>query len=773
MPPARKPTAEEHAAAVRLAARQECDYLSFADFAEDLWHVAEPAAKLIWARHMTVVCDEIQAVLAEADRRRRVYEEIERAEKDPARRAARVEAELGSLPKLRLVILIPPRHSKSTIVSRLLPAWRWLHRPQEQILTLTAADTLIERDGLAVRDILKHDEYKAIQRRLVDTGRLKDGNPKNNPKLGCEKGEAFGLRPDQFAKEKFNNTAGGGRAGHVLGAGYTGVNADIIVIDDPHDIDDGFSGSPASQARLMEEVRATYKDKVQDRLNSQIWGVILLIMQRVHPKDLADYMIEQGAKVVCLPSEYDPEHPLRYRPGMGYVPTGTDWRTEPGEPLNPLRFPKAILEAKRAESARGYATKELMRPTVLEGVRYRREWFAKRYDEDPHTIASRLDEVAISVDAANKAGARNDRSSMLVWGRKGSRRVLLDRRTGRWEFPKLKAEFERLCAEWPEATLKLIEDKANGTALISACRDHIPGIVPIHPEGDKESRSTYSEAAFEAGNVWLPNAPWLDEYIENMVAFGAGGMHDDDVDATSQVMKRWALGVRPWLTTTQREALGQIRPGVVAGPATRWSRPEPGGVVYLGLVPGWANGQSEAVAAFVDGHGRLVALVEGAGGGVDAFVSAVVSEADYWGRLDGGRYAEMDGRPVKETVSALLRAQVRIGGAAIGKMVGDRGAGFRGTKPETAALWGTFLALLAEERAVVTDGRTLTALETVVEEGGVPKMASGEPLGGRVLALLLALAAMKANARAPSAAPKIEHIKEPVAADMWAMGRRR
>ena len=776
-----KPTPEAEQEAVRRAWRHQLAYEFFKDYARMMWDVAEPAAKCIWGKHMDIVCDEVQAVMEESDRRRRVYEGLaERLSGEELERA--VNAELGHLPRLRLVLLVPPRQSKSTIVGRLFPTWRWLHRPQDQILILTAVDDLIERDGLRVRDTLKHPDYLALQEHLVNHGRL----PPADPREKLPPNTSFGLRADQFAKEKFQTTAGGARHGYTIGGRFVGVNADVIVIDDPHDISDAMNGSASSQLRSMTEVRNDYKDKIQDRLSSQIWGVVILIMQRVHVNDLADYMIATGAKVCCLPAEYDPTHPHVYKPGSGYVPNGKDWRTIPGEPINPLRLPEAAMRAMREESPFGYATKFLMRPSVQEGVRYKREWFGahRRYGtaldwkEVGHRLASQLEEVAISIDAAEKTGDRNDYTSMQVWGRKGSKRVLLDRRHGRFTDAQRKQHFRELREEWPEAAFYYIEDKSGGTQLADhAEAEGVVGVVRVIPKGDKESRSGYAEASASEGNVWIPNAPWADEFVESVVGFGAGAIHDDDVDAMSQVFKRWATAPRAWITREERERLNEGVLGVSVGLATRWGKRDSGATYYLGVVPGWANGGSPAVAAFVDSRGRLVSVVEVTGGGVDAFVGSLVSEADYWSRLGAGRYAETEGLPTRDTIRALSQARVRVA-AITDKMPGDPRAGWTGKKRETADLWQTFLSAIGEGRVGLSDGRTLAQLETIVEEDGVPRFVSGEPLGGRVLALLLAISAMKAATpmETHGLPQKTEFWKVPADAggvDLWAMGARR
>ena len=736
--------------AMRTASRHELAYRFFRDFARQFWPVAVPSDRCVWGRHMTVICDEIQAVIEESDRRRARADAILAAH-PPDIAAALIEDELGGLPRLRLVLLVPPRYSKSTLLERLLPAWRWGHRPQEKILALSANEDLIERDGLALRDVVRSPEYQAWLRYIVEKKRL--------PRV-------FTLRDDQHAKKNFDTSEGGKRAGYSLGSRYTGADSDLTAIDDPHDVDDAMGGTPAQQMARMEETENTYRDKVQDRLISQIFGMIFLIMQRVHIRDLSAYMIKQGARVVCLPAAYMPDHPFAYE---------KDWRTEPGEPLNPLRFPRQVLEAKRAESPHGFATKEMMLPTVQEGTRYRRDWFKQHYDEDPHDLAYAMDEVTISVDAAAKAGPRNDYASIGVWGRKGAMRYLFARVYRKMEFPALRAAFEQVCREWPMAALKLVEDKSNGTALISACRSTIPGIVPCNPRGDKGARSTYAEAVFGAGQVWLPKAPWVEEYTENMVGFLAGGLHDDDVDMTSQVMERWAAAVAPWLGSEQRALISEARPGVqYTEHAWRWARREVGEDYWMGIVPGWGKPGDEAIAVTVDRKGRMVSLVEVSDGGHDAFVSAVGLESDHWAPKEA-RYAEAKGGPAVQVVVALARQRVRIAAwPGKSRQPGQPGAGWDGKAADTAALWTSFLAMLGEGLVGVRDARTLSHLETVVEEQGQPRMPDGTPIGGRVLALLLALSARHTAVmrEAPAERERFRFMADEKG-DSWAVGGKR
>jgi len=153
------------------------------------------------------------------------------------------------------------------------------------------------------------------------------------------------------------------------------------------------------------------------------------------------------------------------------------------------------------------------------------------------------------VDCAFKGAAKSDFVVLQVWGRIGSRKYLLDQVRARMDYPATRAALVALAARWPKAHLKLIEDKANGSALIADLIGAASGIVPYNPTTSKYARASVAAVAFEAGDVLLPTpefAPWVGAYIEELCGFGAGAAHDDQVDATSQMFIRWSgpvLGV--------------------------------------------------------------------------------------------------------------------------------------------------------------------------------------------------------------------------------------
>ena len=126
-----------------------------------------------------------------------------------------------------------------------------------------------------------------------------------------------------------------------------------------------------------------------------------------------------------------------------------------------------------------------------------------------------------------------------VWGRKGAALYLLDQVRRRMGFTDTVAAFRALAAKWPGATRKLVEDKANGPAVIDALKHAVPGIIPVEPDGSKTARAHAVTTFFEAGNVLLPHpehCPWAREYVAELTQF-PGAPHDDQVDATTQALR--------------------------------------------------------------------------------------------------------------------------------------------------------------------------------------------------------------------------------------------
>lgn len=214
-----------------------------------------------------------------------------------------------------------------------------------------------------------------------------------------------------------------------------------------------------------------------------------------------------------------------------------------GEALWPSKFPLEVCQRmKAAVGSRAWNAMYQQRPTAQEGGIIKRSWF-KFYKALPE----KFDEQIQSWDLTFKDTKQSDFVVGQVWGRVGARRLLLDQIRARLDFPGSMQAITTLSSKWPNAYLKLVEDKANGPALMQMLSHKIPGIVGVNPSGSKEARLSAASPFFEAGNVELPDpsiAPWIHDYIEEVVGF-PNMQNDDQVDATSQALERLSYAGAP------------------------------------------------------------------------------------------------------------------------------------------------------------------------------------------------------------------------------------
>ena len=208
-----------------------------------------------------------------------------------------------------------------------------------------------------------------------------------------------------------------------------------------------------------------------------------------------------------------------------------------GEALHPERFPLSeLLQKKKAVGAKVWASLYQQHPVPDGGALFKSEWL--RYWK-PDELPARFDAMAASWDMTFKDSAGADYVVGQIWGRKGANFYLLDQVRGRMDFVRTREAFEALAAKWPQVHRKLVEDKANGPAIISALKERVAGIVPVTPRESKEARAFAVTTFFEAGNVYLPPPdlyPWVKtELIPELLSFPAAA-HDDQVDSLSQAL---------------------------------------------------------------------------------------------------------------------------------------------------------------------------------------------------------------------------------------------
>ena len=282
-------------------------------------------------------------------------------------------------------------------------------------------------------------------------------------------------------------------------------------------------------------------DQVMSRcINDPKTSRHVIIMQRIHHKDLAAHCLRQGGyDYLMLPSEYEPSRS---------TVTSIDWsdpRKKRGDLLWPERFgPEEIRDVKVRLAIRGFSAQHQQDPSQEEGAIFKRENF-RHYSNDPIRIVGQMEELIQSWDMAFKGLDTSSKVAGHVWGRRGADRFLLARVCDHLDFVESIRAVKAMSLKWPTAIAKLVEDKANGPAVMSSLAGKVSGLIPWPPKGQimgsKIARAYASQPEIEAGNIWLPDpviCPWVEEFIEYCVSF-PGGEYDDDIDAMTQALERF------------------------------------------------------------------------------------------------------------------------------------------------------------------------------------------------------------------------------------------
>jgi predicted phage terminase large subunit-like protein len=467
---------------------------SLAEFFRQGWHVLEPDTELVWNWHIDAVCEHLEAVAAGKIR--------------------------------RLVINIPPGHLKSLLCSVFFPAWQWLHRPGWRVLTCSYDMGLATRDSVRSRDLITSDWYQQTF------------------------APEWSLKSDQNVKSYYENDRTGFRFCMATGSAATGYRGDCVVIDDPLNKRDKHSDA------AIEESRRFVQEIVPTRLNDKKSDPIVLVMQRLHERDATGVMLRQGGwDHLCLPSEFVPDR--KCSTSIGW----SDPRTTDGELLFEGKFPADVLsEDKLNLGGAGFAGEHQQDPRPTGGGIFKEWWWCFWYPADVEPppaliwkkpdgtlveatqapLPKAFDRISDSWDLAFKGASDNDRVAGQRWATVGANAYLIDRVCDTLDFVATVAAIRLFASRPPGAPEKLVEDKANGPAIMSMLHDEIPGLVPVEPKGGKLVRAHAVSPYVEAGNVWLPHPalfPWVHDYLDELGKFPRG-QHDDEVDSTTQALSR-------------------------------------------------------------------------------------------------------------------------------------------------------------------------------------------------------------------------------------------
>jgi predicted phage terminase large subunit-like protein len=431
----------------------------------------------------------------------------------------------------RLIINISPRSLKSALISVVFPAWRWLQSPGEKFLCASYAKALAIRDSRRCRNLIASGWYQ-------DRWASK-----------------FALAADQNEKGRFENDKGGFRISSSVEGGVLGEGGSCLILDDCSDL------SKMPSQVYEQEVRNWYSGVISSRLIDPATDIRLCVQQRApYGQDLTAFLLELGGwDQLVIPYEYDGNKRVSV---IGW----SDPRSMLGELMFPARLgPEEVAQLKleqRANWAGNYNQKPITDGTEA----LRRDWFnfwGQRFDAEGNQIPVRVtlsdgsvvekapvelpkafEQAVQSWDMAFKDTERNDFVAGHAWGRTGSRAFLFHRIHGHMNFPETKRAVREMSATFP-APEKLVEDAANGPAVISDLANEIPGLIPVKPAGGKFARVAAISGYVEAGNVYLPNPdlhPWVWKLLDEFADVRAAA-HDDDTDAMTQALARLFSGL--------------------------------------------------------------------------------------------------------------------------------------------------------------------------------------------------------------------------------------
>ena len=401
----------------------------------------------------------------------------------------------------RLIINMPPRHTKSEFASYLLPAWFLGKFPHKKVIQASNTGELAVGFGRKVRNLVDSDVYNAIFPNLA-------------------------LQQDSKAAGRWNTSKGGDYFAIGVGGTVTGKGADVLIIDDPHSEQE--AAMAASNPDIYDKVYEWYTSGPRQRL--QPGGAIVIVMTRWAARDLTGQVLKSAAQR-----------------------SGEEWEViefpailPSGNPVWPQFWSKEELEALREELPNSkWQAQYQQNPIGNESAIVKRDWWKWWEKDDPPVC----DYVLQSWDTAFEKSQRADYSAGTTWGIFNCEEdnfapniILLNTYKKRVEFPELKRDVLREYNEYEPDSL-IVEKKASGAPLIYDLRamgipvqEYTPG-----KGQDKIARLNSVSDIIASGKVWIPQTRWAEELIDEIAAFPSGE-HDDLVDATTLALMRFRQG---------------------------------------------------------------------------------------------------------------------------------------------------------------------------------------------------------------------------------------
>lgn len=420
----------------------------------------------------------------------------------------------------RLIINMPPRHTKSEFASYLLPAWFLGKFPDKKVIQTSHTAELAVGFGRKVRNLVDSDVYKDIF-------------------------PGVALQSDSKAAGRWATNKGGDYFAIGVGGAVTGKGADLLIIDDPH----------SEQEATLAETNPEVYDKTHEwytsgpRQRLQPGGAIVIVMTRWSKKDLTGQVLKSAAQ----------------RSGEEWEVIEFPALLPSGRPLWPEFWSLKELEALKSELPNGkWMAQYMQQPTSDVSAIIKREWWKIWPDDDPPFCEFLIQ----SWDTAFLKTERSDYSACTTWGVfyqpddtgvNQANIILLNAFKQRMEFPELKKRAFEEYKEWDPDAL-IIEAKASGAPLVFELRAMgIPVQEYVPSRGnDKIARLNSVADIFASGHVWVPNTHWAEELVEEVASFPSGE-HDDLVDSTSQALMRFRRGGFIRLASDEPEEIREFR----------------------------------------------------------------------------------------------------------------------------------------------------------------------------------------------------------------------
>lgn len=454
----------------RIQRRAELE-ADFASFVRAAWHVIRPGQQLKWSWHYDLICEYLTLAFERKC--------------------------------LRLIINISPRTLKSILVTVMFPVWIWTKQPIHSIGCASYSIDLSTEHSVMRRTIIESDWFRALW------------------------GDRVWLADDQNQKTKYKNNFQAQMWASSVGATIQGLGGITLIVDDALKSDDATSEVKRKSATDW------FDGTWERRLDDPATGCMIVVEQRVHELDVSGFLLERGGWThLCLPLEAE-KHERWEFPISGRVV-----ERQVGEILQPDRFPPSVVEhLKKLRLV--WSGQYQQHPAPLEGNMIKRADVRYYGGRDPVTgepdraLPTKFSTVLVSGDCAFKDLKTSDYVAAMTVATAGPDRFILDLVLAHLDEPATEMEILRQRRAYG-ANLVLVEDKANGPAVIKRLRQKIPGVIEVNPQGGKVARMFAVCGEWQSGNWYVPrNAAWTDPFIQSITTFPAY-KYDDDADAMTQ-----------------------------------------------------------------------------------------------------------------------------------------------------------------------------------------------------------------------------------------------